>query len=214
MNKAQVGFSRWFYEEHPFVTLHWRGIPIVKCPFDMQMYQEILWETKPTMIIETGTFAGGSALFFANMFDLIGEGRIVTVDLGSNTSNLPEPPEHPRISYIQGVSSTDLAVVEHLRRDAKGERVMVVLDSDHTKNHVLRELQLYHRLVSKDCYLVVEDTNMDAAKYFCGPEPLAGGGPAQAIKEFQPTNHGFTVDTVRERLGFSFNPGGYLRRTR
>lgn len=208
MNKAQAAFSRDYYQRTPFLTHHWMGVPIVKCPFDMHAYAELLWETKPTMLIETGTFAGGSALYFADLLDLIGDGRVVTVDL-RDTEDLPE---HPRVSYIQGVSSTDLAVVEHLARDAKGERVMVVLDSDHTKDHVLRELQLYHRLVSVGCYLVVEDTNLDAEIAF--PGALKDGGPAAAIKAWQPGNHGFAADETRERDGFSFNRGGYLKRIR
>ena len=208
MNKAQAAFSKDYYQRTPFLSHHWMGTPIVKCPFDLHSYQEIIFETKPTLVIETGTFAGGSALFFANLFDMLGEGRVVSVDL-RDTNDLPE---HDRVNYIQGVSSTDLAVVEHLRRDAAGERVMVVLDSDHTKDHVLRELQMYSRLVSTGCYLVVEDTNLDAEIAF--PGALRDGGPAAAIKAWQPTNNGFEVDETRERDGFSFNTGGYLRRVR
>jgi cephalosporin hydroxylase len=210
VNKAQAAFSRWYYTKQPFLTHHWMGVPLVKCPFDLHSYQELIYETKPTLIVETGTFAGGSALYFAHLFDILGEGRVVTVDI--READVIQLPEHERIGYIQGVSSTDLAVVEHIRRNAKGERVMVVLDSDHTRNHVLRELELYHRLVSTGCYLVVEDTNMDAEIFV--PGALKDGGPAAAIKAFQPTNHGFEVDHTRERDGFSFQPGGYLRRIR
>lgn len=210
MNKAQAAFSRDYYTQQPFLTHHWLGTPLVKCPFDLHSYQELIFETKPTLLIETGTFAGGSALFYASLFDLIGEGRVVTVDL--RDEGVIQLPEHERVDYIQGVSSTDLAVLEHLKRDAKGERVMVVLDSDHTRDHVLKELQLYHRLVSVGCYLVVEDTNMDAELFV--PGALKDGGPGAAIKSWQPKNHGFEVDVTRERDGFSFQPGGWLKRIR
>lgn len=210
MNKAQAVFSRYYYDQQQFLTHHWLGVPLVKCPFDLQSYQELIWETKPTLIIECGTFAGGSALYFADLFDLIGDGRVVSVDI--RDEGVIDLPSHPRISYIQGVSSTDLAVVEHLRRDAKGERVMVVLDSDHTRDHVLKELQLYHRLVSVGCYLVVEDTNMDAERFV--PGALKDGGPGAAIKAWQPKNHGYEADPTRERDGFSFQPGGWLKRLR
>lgn len=209
LHKAQAAFSRWFYEDKSFLTLHYQGVPIVKCPFDLWSYQELVFETKPTLIIETGSFLGGSGLYLSHLLDLQGgDGRVVSVDLADDRPL----PEHDRLSFISGVSSTDLAVVEHLRRDAKGEKVMVILDSDHSKKHVLKELQLYHRLVSVGCYLVVEDTNTDA-KYFV-PEALAEGGPEAAIKAWQPANNGYGVDYSRERLGFSFNPGGYLKRLR
>lgn len=206
--KVKRAFSKAFYESEQFLTLHWQGVAIVKCPFDLHQYQEIIYETKPTLIIETGSFLGGSALYLSHLLDIQGEGRVVSVDLEADK----ELPEHERLSFITGVSSTDLAVVEHLRRDAAGERVMVILDSDHSKKHVLRELQLYSRLVSKGCYLIVEDTNLDGELF--APGSLEDGGPAAAIKAWQPSNQGFVVDERRERLGLSFNEGGYLRRIR
>lgn len=210
MNRAQAAFSKDYYTQQSFLTHHWLGTPLVKCPFDLQQYAEIVWETKPSLIVETGTFAGGSAKYFASLFDLIGKGRVVTVDL--RAPGVIPLPEHDRIDYIQGVSSTDPAVVEHIRRDAVGERVMVVLDSDHARDHVYRELEFYSRLVSVGCYLIVEDTNLDAELFV--PGALKDGGPGAAIKKWQPTNRGFAVDETRTRSGFSFQPGGYLKRIR
>jgi cephalosporin hydroxylase len=207
-SKVAKQFSREFYAELAFDTLHWQGVRIVKCPFDLHMYQEILFETKPTLIIETGAFVGGSALYLSHLCDIRGEGRVISIELESDR----DLPKHPRLTFLAGVSSTDLAVLDHLREEAKGERVMVILDSDHSKQHVLREMQLYHRLVSKGCYLIVEDTNPDGYQF--APNNLEDGGPMEAIKAFQPTNNGFKVDEHRERLGLSFNQGGYLRRIR
>lgn len=207
-SKVAKQFSREFYLSEQFLTLHWQGVSIVKCPFDLHSYQEIIYETKPTLIIETGSFVGGSGLYLSHLLDLQGEGRVISVDLAADK----DLPEHPRLTFIKGVSSTDLSVLDGLREEAKGERVMVILDSDHSKQHVLRELQLYHRLVSTGCYLIVEDTNPDGELF--APGSMAEGGPAEAIKAWQPTNRGFAVDERRERLGFSFNQGGYLRRIR
>lgn len=189
--------------------MEWFGVPMIKNPFDQQMYQEILWKTRPTLVIETGTFLGGSALWFAHMFDLIGNGEVISVDINQDV----QLPSHPRITYYQGVSSTDPTLVKQLAERAFGKRVMVVLDSDHTRDHVYKELQLYHKFVSQGCYLIVEDTNPHA--YLASPDAVGPNGhAADAVKDWQPKNHGFEVDKTQERLGFTYNPGGYLKRIR
>lgn len=204
-------FSRFFYETGGFLDLAWMGVPILKCPFDMHMYQELVFETKPGLIIETGAFLGGSTLFFAQLCDLMGQGRVVSVEL--ETAN--DLPQHPRITYMLGRSSTEPDVVRELHGLSLEHRTMVVLDSSHNRAHVLRELQLYSPLVSKGCYLIAEDTNVHGYP-LCPPRDKIAddGGPAEAVKEWQPVNHGFEVDRRFERLRMSFNPGGYLRRTR
>lgn len=147
-------FSKEWYAKAPFNEMYWQGWPIVKCPLDLHQYQEIIWQTKPEAIIETGTYAGGSALFLANMLDIQGSGDVLTIDILVN----PDLPEHPRIQYMQGLSSIDLRVIERVKKFCLGKKTMVILDSYHSKEHVLKELKLYAPFVSKGAYLIVEDT--------------------------------------------------------
>lgn len=205
-------FSEEWYEKAPFLNMWWRGWPLVKCPLDLWSYHEIIEQTRPTLIIETGTYAGGSALFLADMLELVGGGEVVSIDI----THAPELPEDARIEFIQGRSSVDMRVLERVRQMASGRKTMVVLDSDHSKEHVLKELNAYAPLVSVGAYLIVEDTNRDAYRqmYRDGHLDDDRAGPADAIKAWQPVNKGFKVDERRERFLFSQNPGGYLKRIR
>lgn len=201
--------KRW-YSEAPFLQEWWNGWQIVKHPNDLMMYQEIIWQTQPELIIETGTYSGGSALFLAHMLDCVGpkDGKVITVDIAVS----PELPEHDRITFIQGLSSTDLRVMERIRQRARDKKTMVILDSDHRMDHVLKELKLYAPLVTKGCYMIVEDTH--PLSVYSGEEDRNDGYPAGAIKKWNPASHGFESDPRRERFLFSQNPGGYLRRTK
>ncbi len=182
----------------------WLNVPVAKCPMDMWVYQEIIVETKPDVIIETGTAFGGSALFMASICDFEKRGRIITIDVAQQ----PERPQHERIKYLSG-SSISEQVIETVKGLIDiGDRVMVVLDSDHGEEHVLRELEIYSQLVSLDCYLIVEDTNINGNPVL----PLHGGGPMEAVRQFRMTHNGFVVDDEREKFFMTFNPKGYLRR--
>jgi cephalosporin hydroxylase len=194
-------FQRIYYDTGRDFDLEYFGVACVKCPLDLAMYQELIWETKPTLIVETGTFMGGSALYFAHLLDQIGEGRVLSIDLEER-----ELPNHPRIDFLLGMSSTDKAVITHVAKHAQGKRVMVILDSDHAEEHVLEELNRYSPFVTKGCYLVVEDTNEFAYR---GP-----AGPARALRKFQPTNRGFEIDKSRERLLMTCHPNGWLKKVR
>ncbi len=204
-------FSEDWYREAPFTQMWYRSWPIVKCPLDLWQYHEIIEQTRPTMIVETGTFSGGSALFLADQLELVGGGEVISIDIAP----AEELPEDDRIEFLVGRSSTDLRVVEHVKERARGLKTMVILDSDHSAQHVLKELKLYAPLVSQGAYLIVEDTNRDAyrAMYQAGQLEDDQAGPAEALRAWQPTNHGFKVDQRRERFLFTQNPGGYLKRT-
>jgi cephalosporin hydroxylase len=202
-------FSRLTFETAGFLDNTWMGVPIIKCPFDTHMYQEIIHRTRPDLIVETGAFMGGSALYMANVCDLLDHGRVLSVEL---VTDRPLP-NHPRVDFLLGMSSTDPVVIEHVAKHADGKRTMVILDSAHNRKHVLREMELYHGFVSKGCYLIVEDTNVHG--YASAPQDITeDGGPAEAVRDWQPRNKGFEVDRGPERLRMSFNPGGYLRRVR
>jgi cephalosporin hydroxylase len=199
------------YERLSWQTLgatRWLGQSIVKPPQDIVSLQEIVYETRPDLIIETGVFGGGSAFFFASLFDLLGiDGQVIGVDI--NVSTVPaEVIEHPRIRLIEG-SSTNPRIVASLTEAAQGRRVMVDLDSDHSAHHVDAELRALAPLVSPGCYLVVEDT-------WLGGSPLerdAGSGPGGAVQTWLEEGQPFEIDRWRERLLLTSNPGGYLLRT-
>jgi len=183
----------------------WMGVPLLKLPMDLWTYQEIIHDTKPDLIVETGTNRGGSALYFANLCDIAGRGRIITVDISAPPV---EAPQHPRIEYIIG-SSTSPEVLERIRSNIQpGERVMVVLDSDHSEPHVRRELDLYSPLVTPGCYLVVEDTNVNGHPVFRSHGP----GPMEALNDFLATNKEFSIDLSREKFRITFSPRGWLKR--
>jgi cephalosporin hydroxylase len=200
-------FQRMYYldGERTWLSTTWRGTNVTKSPMDLWVYQEIVHELRPAVVVETGTFMGGSALFLADVFDLLGHGRVVTVDLNPQ----PDRPEHPRITYVTG-SSVAADVVARVREEVAGEApVMVVLDSDHHAPHVAAELEAYHDLVTPGSYLIVEDTVVNGHPV----EPLFGPGPLEALQPFLAAHPEFTVDRHRERLGMTFNPGGWLRRS-
>lgn len=205
-------FSEDWYKHAPFLQMWYRGWPIVKCPMDLWSYHEIIDQTRPTLIVETGTFQGASALFLADQLELVGGGDVISIDINTGT----RLPDDSRIEFIVGRSSVDRRVLEHVKQKASGRKTMVVLDSDHSKEHVLKELNAYAPLVSMGAYLIVEDTNRDAYRqmYRDGHLDDDRAGPADALKAWQPTNKGFKVDDRRERFLFSQNPGGYLKRIR
>ncbi len=200
-------FHRAFYNSSQTWRANtWLGVPTYKCPLDCWIYQEIVGEVKPDLIIECGTARGGSTLFLASLCDLLGGGEIISVD----TWDLPDRPQHPRITYLLG-SSTAEAIVEQVKKATPGKsRIMVILDSDHSRQHVARELEIYSELVTKDSYLIVEDSNINNHPV----KPDFGPGPMEALHDFLKVNHNFEIDRSRERLLLTFNPDGYLKRIR
>jgi cephalosporin hydroxylase len=182
----------------------WQGIQVLKCPLDLWIYQEIIFRTKPELIIETGTYKGGAAHFLASMCDVAGTGEIVTVDI----EEYPNRPQHPRITYLHG-SSVDDAISRTIRERAQGKQsVLVILDSDHSMEHVRREMELYAPLITKNNYLIVEDTNINGNPVL----PESGPGPKEAIDDFLKSHSEFSIDPAMEKLLMTFNPGGYLKR--
>jgi cephalosporin hydroxylase len=180
-------------------------VPAQKCPQDLWVYQEILVETRPEVIVETGTAAGGSALYLASICDLLDRGEVITIDILEPTDALPR---HPRISYLGGRSSVDPRLVADVRDRVEGRRAMVILDSEHSRKHVLAELHAYAPLVAEGCYLVVEDTNLNGHPVTVYARP----GPWEAVDGFLAETTAFEVDRSREKLLLTFNPCGYLRR--
>lgn len=177
------------------------GIPTRKCPLDVWLYQEIIYRLRPDVIIECGTSHGGSALYMASICDLIGHGEIITVDI----EDLPRP-EHKRIKYLLG-SSTSKEIVDKVKEIIEGkEKVMVILDSDHSQSHVFKELEIYNNFVTSGQYLIVEDTNVNGHPVYLEHGP----GPMEALDEFLQVNNNFKIDEIGSKFLLSFNPRGYL----
>lgn len=197
----------WYASRQTHGMTYFEDVPLLKNPLDLWVYQELVWKLRPTLIIETGTAYGGSALFFARQFDKLGVGHVISIDLQPAESL----PSHSRISFVTGLSSTDSRVVESVAQVASGHpRVMVVLDSDHSAAHVQDELDNYAPLVTKGQFCVVEDTNIDGRPVQIGWK--GGPGPGVALDAWLPDHPEFVAEVWPERYLMTHQPGGWLRR--
>lgn len=190
-------------QDRTVMDTHWLGVRVIKCPLDLWVYQELLHRLRPDVIVECGTAKGGSALFLASMCDLIDCGRVITIDVWEP----PEPRrEHERITYMAG-SSVAPEILERVRGEVReGDRVMVLLDSNHAMEHVLAELHAYAPLVTPDSYMVVEDTDQNSWRR----RPTHG--PLEAVQRFLAEDDRFSVDRSAEKFMMTLNPSGFLRR--
>jgi len=200
-------------------NFQWLGRPIIKFPSDIVVSQEIIWQVKPDLIIETGIAHGGSIVFSASMMELLGgAGRVVGIDIDIRAHNRREIEAHPmakRITMIEG-SSTAPEVLAQVREIAKGrERVMVFLDSLHTHEHVARELELYAPLVSVGSYLVLPDTFIEhfPKGYYADRPWDVGNNPMTAMRDFLQRNPNFEIDQETcGKLSITEAIDGYLKR--
>ena len=185
---------------------YWLGTPVAKCPLDLWTYQEMLADVQPDVIVECGTLYGGSAAYLASVCDLLGKGRIFTIDVRPREDR----PVHPRIKYLEG-SSIAPEILDVIRGEIQPDDVvLVILDSDHRKAHVLDELRAYSDVVTVGSYLIVEDTNLNGHPV----APEFGPGPMEALEAFLAEDERFEVDETREKFFLTFNPRGYLRKSR
>lgn len=176
----------------------WMGTKVVKYPGDILLYQQVIFQNKPDFIVESGTYLGGSALFFAHICELMGHGKVISVDIHDNN-----PPKHQRITHIVG-RSTETTTLAKIKDLVGSGTVMVILDSNHHRRHVKRELTHYGELVTPGQYMVVEDTNYQ--------ELGKKDGPDEAIAWFLPRTRRFKQEPVEKQFVFTLNPGGWLRR--
>jgi len=204
----------------------WMGRPIIQYPQDIIAVQELIWDIKPDLIIETGVAHGGSAVFFASLLELNAlsggpkdaEVWCVEIDLRShNREALVAHPMYPRLKIFDGSSVDEKIASVIAEKASKCQRVMVVLDSNHTHEHVLGELNLYAPLVSVGSYCVVFDTvieDLEGVEFVDRPWGK-GDNPKTAVAEFLKTNSDFEVDrSIDEKLLISAAPGGYLKRVK
>jgi cephalosporin hydroxylase len=198
----------------------WLGRPIIQYPQDMVAMQEIIWRVRPNLIIETGIAHGGSLIFYASLLELIGDGRIVGIDIDIRPHNRNEIESHPmfkRITLLQG-SSIATEIISAVKDMSKGaQRIMVVLDSNHTHEHVLAELDAYASLVSIGSYCVVFDTVVEdlPADRFSDRPWNVGNNPKTAVHEFLNRDSRFEVDVdMQAKLLITVAPDGYLKRVK
>jgi cephalosporin hydroxylase len=200
------GFHRLYYGSpgRTWKNTRWLNVTAYKTPLDLWIYQELIVSLEPELIIETGTAHGGSALFLATVCDAVGAGEILTIDIEDRDGR----PTHDRVTYLTG-SSTAPETLAALRQRALGKApVLVILDSDHSREHVLAELRCCADFVTPGSYLVVEDTNLNGHPVL----PGYGPGPMEAVQDFLRERSDFRPDEEQEKFFLSFNPGGFLRR--
>ena len=196
----------------------WMGRPIIQFPQDMLAMQEIIWDVKPDLVIETGIAHGGSLIYYASLLEMTGgDGYVLGIDIDIRSHNRSAIEDHPmakRIRMIEG-SSTDAATIEAVEKHASGKKsVLLILDSNHTHDHVLAELQAYAPLVTKDSYAVVFDTLLEYM-----PDDLVrdrswgrGNNPKTAVDAYLQSTDRFEIDEDMEsKLLITVAPGGYLR---
>jgi len=210
-------FHRLFYYRRPWKQTHWLGHQVLKCPFDLWVYQELIYKIKPDFIIECGTYKGGSAYFFASILDIIGKGKVITIDIHKENEILSDDKEpvkrpfHDRIQYLIG-STISQEILNKVKKEISiDDTVIVILDSNHTMEHVLQEMNCYSSFVTKGSYLIVEDSNLYG--HPIRPERYRfGKGPFEAINIFLSQHNEFVSDKECEKYFMSFNPRGYLKK--
>lgn len=201
-------FHELYYDTPNLTWLNttWRGIHTAKCPLDMWQYQEIIYETQPDVIIETGTWHGGSAMFLRDILRLSGKskGTVITID----ASPMGIFKDEEGVVQLIGDSTSQMIVDAAQKYITSSDKVMVILDSDHSKTHVFKELQVWAKFVSPGRYLIIEDTNVHGNPV----DKEHGPGPMEALDEWMGDHPEFVCDEHRERFMLTFNPKGYLKR--
>lgn len=175
----------------------WCGTLIQKYPTDLLLYHQVIYEKRPDIIIETGSEFGGSALFFAHTLDMIGKGKVITID-----TNGKERPMHDRVEYIHG-SSDSSKILDYLKKKVKNKKVMVTLDADHNEEYVKREIELYAPFVTSGQYFVIED---------CYGYKSEVRGPKLVKDAFLPKHHEFEQTDLDNQFLIGVTREGWLLR--
>ncbi len=201
----------WYADPATWPKNTFLGIQTLQNPMDTWVTNEILAELKPDYMIECGSWKGGSAAMWALILEQVNPAaKVLSIDIEDKMQEARKLPIVERMVEFIVSSSTDPALVAKLTERVQGKTVVVLLDSDHRKAHVLEELRRYAPLVSVGSYLIVQDSNINGHPVL----PNFGPGPWEAIDEFLRGNDGFRIDRDRERLRFTFVPNGYLQRVK
>jgi cephalosporin hydroxylase len=207
---AAEDYHLWYYNTNVWRTISWMGVEIYKSPMDMWNYQEILFALQPSVIIEFGTHRGGSALYFATVMRQIGNPfALLSVDIDHSLVHpVVRADRHIELLQSSSVAAPVAAKIAEMKQQHPG-KIFAILDSDHTKQHVLAEMLLLRPLLSPGDYMIVEDSNINGHPVL----PLWGAGPYEAIEEyFALYPEDYTKDSRSRKFGFTFAPEGFLVR--
>lgn len=204
-------FNQIYYDSNVWKRTRFLGIPAQQNPCDLWIIQEIITELKPDFIVETGTYKGGSTLFFAAILEKINDrGKVISIDVNPQIDAASQFDTFKnRVEIIKG-NSVSSKVIQMIAQRVKNDSVLVTLDSLHTKEHVLREMNLYSKFVSLGSYMIVQDTNINGHPVY----PKFGPGPMEAVEEFLGHNKDFEIDHSKEKFLLTSYPSGYLKRIR
>ena len=199
--------------------IDWLGVPVIQTPEDLILIQELIFNVQPDVIIETGIAHGGGLIYYASLMELLNKsGKVIGVDIEIREHNKKAIEAHPlfkRIELIEGSSVSDETIQEVRKRIPENSKVIACLDSDHTKAHVLKELELYQDFVIPGCYIVVFDTNTSKlAELGVFDKKYIHNGPKEAVDDFLIAHNDFEIDKNYNKLYISTSPDGYLRRTK
>lgn len=204
-------FHTWYEKSRTWEQTKWLGVPFWKLPFDAFVMQELICKIKPDCIIETGTGLGGSSVFYASILEMIGHGKVITVDIDGRKQLWKDCTNMEilsRIRFIWG-SSIDKSTLSKINSFIHpNQTIMVILDSWHSYEHVLQELEMYYPFVTRSSYLIVEDTHVSGHPI----EWKWGKGPYEAVEDFLKKHQNFEIDQECEKHLMTFNPRGFLKR--
>lgn len=193
--------KKWYDSEGTWRTLTYKGIPILQNPFDVWMIEEVIWERKPDVILEVGTYKGGLLNRIADSCDFR---RMIVIDPVDQIEKIPSSPVH----FIQGRSVDEKVVASVKKLVWPNLSCMAILDGDHRPDNVAEELRIYSQIVTPGQYLIVCDGNLGGNPVSTADDP----GPAEPIRKFLAANSNYRADKSRERLMMTFFPNGWLER--
>ncbi|MDO8435804.1 MAG: CmcI family methyltransferase [bacterium] len=221
VRKLEVAGMEWVKaaaENKLSYEVDWLGVPAIQTPEDLILVQELIFRIKPDFVVETGIAHGGGLIFYASLLELLGKGKVIGIDIEIREHNRKVIEAHSLSKKIELIeaSSTSEEVIEALRNKIpKGSKVLVFLDSDHTKAHVLKELELYREFIISGCYIVVFDTITSMlADAGIADKKYIKNTPMEAVQEFLKQNDNFIIDKEFNKLFVSYSPDGYLKRVK
>lgn len=212
---------RWIkasWENKLSYEVNWLGMPIIQTPEDILMFQELIFNEQPDVIIETGIAHGGSLIFYSSIMELLGKGRVIGVDIEIRKHNRQLIEKHPMVSRIEMLegSSTDPETISLIKSKLKPtDKVIVILDSNHTTAHVYDELMLYSKLVTPGSYLIVCDTIMPELEGLKpAPKDIGVNNAMLGMEKFLKENNNFETDPYYNKLYVTNHPKGFLKKIR
>lgn len=207
--RFEMSLRQWLIyhqREIVFNQVTWMGTPTLKNILDAWIYQEIIYEIQPDVIVEIGSKYGGSTKYFANLLDIVGKGMVISIDIDRSVYNL----DHKRVKVLTG-NSSDPKIISEVANLCQGKTVLVIQDGDHRRKQALEDLENYSKFVSLNSYFIMEDGIVDLFHHGDGLG-YQDKGPLAAIEEFLSRNSHFVIDSTRERYILTYNPKGFLKR--